>query len=99
MRRWLLTGACLALLGGFAWVAAPALSLRPFMPGGVDFERGIPKVKRISGTDSFDPEFAPPRKGEVQHIALDTTRAREELSWQAQVGLDDGLERTLASLR
>jgi N-acetylmuramoyl-L-alanine amidase len=48
MRKWALTGACLALLGGFAWVAAPALSLRSYMPGGVDFERGIPKVKRIS---------------------------------------------------
>jgi N-acetylmuramoyl-L-alanine amidase len=48
MRKWALTGACLALLGGFAWVAAPALSLRPYTPGGVDFERGIPKVKRIS---------------------------------------------------
>jgi UDP-glucose 4-epimerase len=56
-------------------------------------------LKRISGNDSFEAEFAPPRKGEVQHIALDTTRAREELGWQAQVGLDEGLERTLASLR
>jgi hypothetical protein len=49
MRKPVLLGACLALLGGFAWVAAPALSLRPYMPGGVDFERGIPKAKRISG--------------------------------------------------
>jgi hypothetical protein len=48
MRKWVLTGVCLALLGGFAWVAAPALSLRPYMPGAVDFERGIPKVKRMS---------------------------------------------------
>ncbi len=50
MRRWVLTGVCLALLGGFAWVAAPALSLRPYMPGGVDFERVIPKAKRVSAT-------------------------------------------------
>jgi UDP-glucose 4-epimerase len=56
-------------------------------------------LRRISGQDDFEAEFAPPRKGEVQHIALDTTRAREELGWQAQVGLDEGLERTLASLR
>jgi hypothetical protein len=39
----------LALLGGFAWVAGPAVSLRPYLTGGVDFERGIPKAKRISG--------------------------------------------------
>jgi UDP-glucose 4-epimerase len=56
-------------------------------------------LRRIGGQPDFEAEFAPPRKGEVQHIALDTTRAREELGWQAQVGLDEGLERTLASLR
>jgi UDP-glucose 4-epimerase len=57
-------------------------------------------LRKLAGEGvGFDPEFAPPRKGEVQHIALDTTRAREELGWQAQVGLDEGLERTLASLR
>jgi UDP-glucose 4-epimerase len=56
-------------------------------------------LRRISGRDDFEPEFAPPRLGEVQHIALDTTRARDELGWQAKVGLDEGLEQTLASLR
>jgi UDP-glucose 4-epimerase len=60
----------------------------------------VDSLKRISGAgDEFEPEFAPPRKGEVQHIALDATRAREELGWQAQVELDEGLERTLDSLR
>jgi hypothetical protein len=50
MRRWVLLGVCVALVGILAWVAAPALSLRPYMPGGVDFERGIPQAKRISAT-------------------------------------------------
>jgi len=49
--------------------------------------------------DGFDPEHAPERQGEVRHIHLDCTRAREELGWQARVGLTDGLERTLESLR
>jgi hypothetical protein len=48
MRKKVLLGVCVALVAGFAWVAAPALSLRPYMPGGVDFERGIPSAKRIS---------------------------------------------------
>jgi hypothetical protein len=47
MRKRILLGVGVALLGGFAWVAAPALSLRPYEPGGVDFERAIPKAKRI----------------------------------------------------
>jgi UDP-glucose 4-epimerase len=49
--------------------------------------------------NGFAPEHAPERPGEVQHIALDPSRAREELGWQAKVDLDEGLEKTLASLR
>ena len=49
--------------------------------------------------DGFQPDHAPERPGEVQHIALDPSRAREELGWEAKVELDDGLKRTLDSLR
>jgi UDP-glucose 4-epimerase len=49
--------------------------------------------------DGFEPEHAPERPGEVKRIALDCTRAREELGWEAKVGLEEGLELTLASLR
>jgi UDP-glucose 4-epimerase len=49
--------------------------------------------------DGFEPEHAPERPGEVRRIALDASRAREELGWEARVGLEEGLERTLASLR
>lgn len=47
----------------------------------------------------FEPEMAPERPGEVRHIALDATRAREELGWEAETSLSDGLARTLDSLR
>jgi UDP-glucose 4-epimerase len=46
----------------------------------------------------FEAEHAPPRLGEVSHIALDTSRAREEIGWQSRVGLDEGLRRTFESL-
>jgi UDP-glucose 4-epimerase len=49
--------------------------------------------------NGFEPVHAPERLGEVQHIALDTTRARDELGWQAKMGLADGLRVTLDSLR
>jgi UDP-glucose 4-epimerase len=48
---------------------------------------------------SFEPEHAPKRPGEVRHIALDYSRARSELGWEPQVGLEEGIERTLERLR
>jgi UDP-glucose 4-epimerase len=47
----------------------------------------------------FNAEHAPERPGEVRRIALDATKAKQELGWEAEVGLEEGLERTLASLR
>jgi UDP-glucose 4-epimerase len=47
---------------------------------------------------AVDPTFAPARPGEVQRSCLDVTRAREELGWEAQVGLEDGLRGILATL-
>jgi hypothetical protein len=41
-------GVSLGLITALAWVAAPALSLRAYMPGAVDFERAIPTAKRIA---------------------------------------------------
>jgi UDP-glucose 4-epimerase len=49
--------------------------------------------------DGFEVDYAPPRKGVVQHIALDFSRAREELGWEPKVDLDEGLRRTLESQR
>jgi UDP-glucose 4-epimerase len=50
-------------------------------------------------SNGFEPEHAPERPGEIRHIALDCSRARGELGWDARVGLEEGLERTLESLR
>jgi UDP-glucose 4-epimerase len=47
----------------------------------------------------FEPEMAPERPGEVQHIALDYARAREELGYEPKVDLNQGLEITLNSVR
>jgi UDP-glucose 4-epimerase len=46
----------------------------------------------------LDPEMAPARAGEVQRSCLDVTRARTELGWDADVGLDEGLRAILATL-
>jgi UDP-glucose 4-epimerase len=48
---------------------------------------------------AFEAEHAPERPGEVRRIALDASRARRELGWEATTDLRDGLELTLASFR
>jgi UDP-glucose 4-epimerase len=53
----------------------------------------------LAGGASFEPEFVAERPGEVQRIAIDPSRAREELGWEPKMDLRDGLARTLDSLR
>jgi len=47
---------------------------------------------------AFQPEFAPPRTGEVQRITIDPGRAEAQLGWRPRVSLRDGLETTLRAL-
>jgi UDP-glucose 4-epimerase len=55
-------------------------------------------LRDLGGRDDFEPEFAPPRPGEVQRISLDATRAEQALDWRAEVDLDEGLRLTLDSI-
>jgi UDP-glucose 4-epimerase len=55
-------------------------------------------VRISGGGDGAEPEFAPPRAGEVQRSCLEVSRARDMLGWEAQVGLEEGLRRILAGL-
>jgi UDP-glucose 4-epimerase len=43
----------------------------------------------------FDPDFADARLGEIERSCLDVTRAREELGFEAQTSLRDGMRATL----
>jgi UDP-glucose 4-epimerase len=42
----------------------------------------------------FEPEMAPPRPGEVQRIAIESSKAERELGWRARTSLEEGLKRT-----
>jgi UDP-glucose 4-epimerase len=53
---------------------------------------------RLGGAESFAPEFAPPRAGEVQRITLDAGRAEAELGWRPETSLEDGLRLTLDAI-
>ncbi len=58
----------------------------------------VAKLGELSGAAGFEPEFAPPREGEVQRISIDPALAEKELGWSAKTGLEDGLRQTLDSL-
>jgi len=55
------------------------------------------RCRRVAGVD-LQPEFAPPRLGELQRSALDPALAERELGWRAQVSLDEGLRATWRSI-
>jgi UDP-glucose 4-epimerase len=53
---------------------------------------------KLGDAAGFEPEFAPPRPGEVQRISLDAGRAEAELDWQPKTSLEDGLRLTLDAI-
>jgi UDP-glucose 4-epimerase len=48
-------------------------------------------IARVTG-DSTEPEFAPPRTGELQRSALVAEQAERDLGWRPSVPLADGVE-------
>ncbi|HWC47284.1 MAG TPA: GDP-mannose 4,6-dehydratase [Solirubrobacterales bacterium] len=58
----------------------------------------IEALKKLSGNEDFNAEFAPERTGEVQQITIDASRAEQELGWRAEMDLDEGLRITLESV-
>ena len=55
-------------------------------------------VRWAVGVD-MEPEYAPVRSGEVEHIALDASLARRELGWEWKIDLADGVARAVAFYR
>ena len=58
----------------------------------------VDTLRELSGRD-FDPIFEPERPGEVQHISIDPSRAREELGWESRIGVREGIAQTTEWLR
>jgi UDP-glucose 4-epimerase len=58
----------------------------------------VQALGELGGSGSFEPEFAPPRTGEVARISIDPGRAESELGWTPQMGLKEGLRVTLDSI-
>ncbi len=53
------------------------------------------RIQRATGIEG-EPEFAPPRAGELQRSVLDPSLAQRELGWKPERSLDEGLAQTWA---
>jgi UDP-glucose 4-epimerase len=53
------------------------------------------RIQRAAGIQR-EPDFAPPRPGELQRSVLDPSRAQRELGWSSKHSLDEGLAETWA---
>jgi UDP-glucose 4-epimerase len=58
----------------------------------------VSALGELGDAGDFEPEFAPPRTGEVQRISVDPARAERELGWRPQMSLAEGLRVTLDSI-
>lgn len=56
-------------------------------------------VREALGIPPFEPGYAPKRPGEVDHIVLDVTKARDGLGWQPQVEFRQGVRATVEWFR
>ncbi len=55
-------------------------------------------LRDLSGESGFEAQLAPARRGEVQRISIDPSRAAEAFGWTPRIGLEEGLRLTLDSL-
>jgi nucleoside-diphosphate-sugar epimerase len=56
------------------------------------------RIRDLVGTE-LEPEYGPARAGDVRHSLADISRARDLLDYEPQIGLAEGLERTVAWYR
>jgi UDP-glucose 4-epimerase len=61
---------------------------------GVNLLELVATLNRVLGT-RIEPEFGPPRPGDIRHSRADISRIREDLGYEPQVAFEDGLRRTV----
>ena len=63
---------------------------------GTSINQLVAAMKSLTGY-AQEPVYGPPKPGETFKIYLDATKARTELGWRPEVGLEQGLRATIAS--
>jgi UDP-glucose 4-epimerase len=57
------------------------------------------ELSRAVASDGREPDYGPPRAGDLKRSVLDPTRARDDLGWTPATSLEEGLRRTWVWLR
>jgi UDP-glucose 4-epimerase len=87
-------------------VSANLLAAESDLVGPVNIGRGqetsvndlLTALGEVSERSLADPVYEPERPGEVRRSCLNVSRAHDELGWEAQVSLRDGLRKILAGV-
>lgn len=89
------------VVDAFVRAAGPDGDGRRFNVGtGVETsDRGLHTAVAAAVGAPDDPEFHPPRLGDLKRSCLDIGLAQQILGWRPQVGLDEGVRRTVAYFR
>ena len=56
------------------------------------------ELLRAAAGSNVEGELAPLREGELERSCIDPGRAREQLGWHAEIGLEEGLADTYRAL-
>jgi UDP-glucose 4-epimerase len=62
-------------------------------------DRAVFDAVQVAVGSTVEPDYAPARPGEVEHIALDATHARRDLGWEWRVDFPDGVAQAVAFYR
>jgi UDP-glucose 4-epimerase len=62
---------------------------------GITLNQLLTVLQNITGRTDVKAEYRPPRPSDVRHSLADITRARELLGYEARVGLEEGLQKTI----
>ncbi len=73
---------------------APGEVINASCGGRVSVLEVVHLLNKILGT-SIEPEFLPPRKGDILHSSADISKARKILGFEPKVSVEEGLRRTV----